>query len=366
LELYKFPEIKARMPILAQFDDMPSDDEVAVLVKQLRPRLRNVIGVTIGKGGEGKTTLASNVAYMLAEEQAERSENGKSAKPILYMELDSNGNGRREYGLQDGKFDDNGARLLKAITMDGDFEVVRNVRPYLDATVSGVKLGDLASRIGRINMAHGRGAYLLLALLLAQISHLYRWIVLDFSPGDKDIQRTGMAAATHLVAPIMDSDNGTLDGLSSLARLIRTNKKVLNPEAAITAIAFLGFLKRKGEQTAKLEIVRAKIEAQLIEAKLDTSLMLDEFVRDAEGLATLCRNHGRPAREMARGAAGQLTDSETGQLVPRPRDERGRLVDPQQALSLASDYGNMAAELIRRVRSRNTELRENDVQGVSA
>lgn len=366
MELYRFPEITARMPVLAQFDDMPSDEEVGALVRKLRPSLRNVIGVTIGKGGQGKTTLASNVAFMLAEDQAARAESGKSAKPILYIELDSNGNGRRDYGLQGGKFDDNGARLLRAITMDGDFEVVKNVRPYLDATVSGLKLGDLASRISRINMAHGRGAYLLLALLLAQIAHLYRWIVIDFSPGDKDIQRTGIAAATHLVAPIMGSDNGTLDGLSGLARLIRTNKKVLNPEAEITAIAFLGFLKRKGQQTAILEIVRSKIEAQLIEAGLDTALMLDEFVRDADGLATLCRNHGRPAREMARAAAGQLIDSETSQLVPRPRDERGRLVDPQQALNLASDYGNMAAELIRRVRQRNTELRENGVQGVSA
>lgn len=354
------------MPILAQFDDMPSDDEVTALVRQLRPRLRNVIGVTIGKGGQGKTTLASNLAYMLAEEQATRAKDGKSAKPILYIELDSNGNGRREYGLQDGEFDDKGARLLKAITMDGDFEVVRNVRPYLDATVSGVRLSDLASRVSRINMAHGRGAYLLLALLLAQISHLYRWIVLDFSPGDKDVQRIGMTATTHLVAPIMDSDNGTLDGLSSLARLIRANRKVLNPEAAITAIAFLGFPKRDGKQTARLEIVRDKIEAQLSMANLATTLMLDEFVRDAEGLATLCRNHGYPARQMALGAAGQLTDPETGELVPRPRDERGRLVDPRQALNLASDYGKMAAELIGRVRQRNAELRKNDVQGVAA
>ncbi|MFD6329189.1 AAA family ATPase [Streptomyces niveus] len=366
MDLYQFPDVTARMPFLADFDDAPTDQEVAALVALLRPRLRNVIGITIGKGGQGKTTLASNIAYMLAEEQAGRAANGKSAKPILYVELDANGNGRREFGLQGGAFDDDGARLLKAITMDGDFEVVRGVKPYLDSTVSGAKLGDLSSRISRISMAHGRGANLLLALLLAQVSHLYRWIILDFSPGDKETQRSGMAAATHHVAPIMDSDNGTLDGLSTLAQLLRRTRRLLNPEAEITAIAFLGFAKRLEEQTAQLEIVRTKIEDQLTKANLDPGLMLDGFVRKADGLAALCRNQGRPAREMAMAAAGELKDLETGQFVPRPRDERGRLVEPTTAIKLAGDYGELVGDLIRRARARNSVLRGQDEQGAVA
>ncbi|MGW0673159.1 AAA family ATPase [Streptomyces sp. NPDC002746] len=366
MKLYTFPDVTARMPLLAEFDDAPTDKEVDALVAQLRPRLRNVIGVTIGKGGQGKTTLAANVAYMLAEEQAARAANGKSAKPILYIELDANGNGRREFGLQEGEFDDDGARLLKAITFDGEFTVVRDVKPYLDSAVSGSRLGDLSSRISRISMAHGSGAYLLLALLLAQISHFYRWIILDFSPGDKETQRSGMAAATHHVAPVMDSDNGTLDGLTTLAQLLRRTRKVLNPEAEIAAIAFLGFNKREEKQTAQLEIVRTKIEDQLIAANLDPGLMLDGFVRKAEGLATLCRNQGRPAREMAMAAAGELKDHATGELVPRPRDERGRLVEKAPAIKLASDYGDLVGDLIRRVRARNNVLREKDGQGAVA
>ncbi|WP_331759480.1 ParA family protein [Streptomyces anulatus] len=366
MNLYTFPDVLARMPFLAEFDDESTDQEFAALVAQLRPRLRNVLGVTIGKGGQGKTTLAANVAYMLAEEQAARAANGKSAKPILYVELDANGNGRREFGLQDGEFDDDGARLLKALTTDGDFTVVRDVKPYLDSAISGAKLGDLSSRISRISMDHGSGAYLLLALLLAQISHHYRWIILDFSPGDKETQRSGMAAATHHIAPVMDSDNGTLDGLKTLALLLRKTRKLLNPEAEITAIAFLGFNKREEKQTAQLEIVRTKIEAQLVKANLDPALMLDGFVRKAEGLAALCRNQGRPAREMAMAASGELMDRKTGETVPRPRDERGRYVEKVHAIKLASDYNDVVRELITRVRARNNMLREREAQGAVA
>ncbi|MEU3877737.1 ParA family protein [Streptomyces sp. NPDC029704] len=366
MELYEFADLSDRLPMIAGFDEDTTDDEIRDLVAELRPYLRNVMGVTIGKGGQGKTTLSSNTAYMLAEEQEARAKNGKSAKPILYMEIDANGNGRREFGLQGGAFDDSGTRFVQAVTADQPFTVVKNVRPYLDVTVAGAKIGDLNGRLNRLSSAHGKSAFLLLALLLAQISHLYRWIVLDFSPGDKEIQRLGLAAATHLVAPIMDDDNGTLDGLSSLARLIRTHNKLLNPEAALTAIAFVGFPKVHDEQTAKLEIVRAKIHNQLSKANLDPELMLSEHVRKAEGLATQCRNQGHPAREMARAATGTLVHHETNELVPRPRDEKGRLIDPQTALKLANDYATVAAQLIARVRARNNELKAATLEGSSA
>ncbi|MER6913914.1 ParA family protein [Streptomyces sp. NPDC000594] len=357
MELFEFADLSDRLPEIAGFDDDTTDDEIRELVEKLRPHLRNVIGVTIGKGGQGKTTLSSNIAYMLAEEQEKRARNGKSAKPVLYAELDANGNGRREYGLQGGEFDDSGARFVQSIVADGPFTVVKNVRPYLDTTIGGPKIGDLNRHVNRLHSAHGKSAFLLLALLLAQISHHYRWIVLDFSPGDKEIQKLGLATTTHLVAPIMDDDNGTLDGLSALARLIRMINKLLNPEAALAAIAFLGFPKVHDKQTSKLELVREKILNQLSKANMDPDLMLSEHIRRAEGLATQCRNQGRPAREMARAATGTLVHHETEQQVPRPRDEKGRLIDPEMAVKLAGDYGTVAVQMIARVRARNNELK---------
>ncbi|MEU0947502.1 ParA family protein [Streptomyces canus] len=364
MELYEYADLTSRLDAIGEFDDMSDDEKLADLVDQLRPYLRNVIGATIGKGGEGKTTLASNLAYMLAEEQALRYSQGKSAKPVLYMELDHNGDGRLDLGLAATSFNDEGKALRDAITNDGNLKVVKEVRPFLDATISGKYCADIAARISKLADTHSLAAYLMLSLLLAQVSHLYRWIVLDFAPGDKAIQRTGLAAATHLVAPIRNTDNAALGGLATLTRLIRTNRR-LNPEAALTAIAFVGFRKVKGEPTTELLNVRAKIEKLITDANMNPSVILDEYVRDARAIATLCRNHGKPAREFALAAAGQLHD-EQGNLVPRPRDENGRFVDAEQAVKLADDYSNLARGVITRVRQRNSELRENQMQGAAS
>ncbi|KOU80337.1 hypothetical protein ADK61_09125 [Streptomyces sp. XY66] len=363
MELFEYAELQSRLSAIADFDDLTEPEVLAQLVAQLRPYLRNVIGSTIGKGGEGKTTLATNLAYMLSEEQALRAEQGKSAKPILYMEIDANGDGRTDLGLDATVFNDHGKALRDAITNDGNLKVIRGVRPYLDATISGKFCADIAGRINKLADTHALAAYLLLALLLAQISHLYRWIVLDFSPGDKAIQRAGLAAATHLVSPIHNTDNAALRGLSTVTRLIRSNRR-LNPEAELTAIAFLGFRKVKGEPTTELTNVRAKIEQLLSDAGMDPGLILDEYVRDARSIATLCRNHGKPAREFALAATGKLRDDQ-GELVPRPRDENGRYVDAEMSVNLADDYSSVARGVITRVRQRNAQLREKEMQGAS-
>jgi cellulose biosynthesis protein BcsQ len=389
LELYEYTDLQSRLEVIADFDDMSDDEALRALVVQLRPHLRNVIGVTIGKGGEGKTTLATNLAYMLAEEQALRAGQGKSAKPVLYIELDHNGDSRTDFGLEamvrkmvldrnDGSeedtqreigvhlkaFNDDGKALRDAITNDGNLKVVKGIRPFLDSTVSGKHCADIAARISKLSDTHSLAAYLMLALLLGQISHLYRWIVLDFAPGDKSIQRTGLAAATHLVAPIHNTDNAALGGLATITRLVRSNRR-LNPEVELAAIAFLGFRKVKGEATTELLNVRAKVETLLTQAGMDPSIILDEYVRDARSIATLCRNHGKPAREFALAATGQLQDA-NGALVPRPRDENGRYVDPEQSIKLADDYSNLARGVITRVRQRNTELREEQLQEASS
>ncbi|TRO56102.1 hypothetical protein [Streptomyces sp. IB201691-2A2] len=98
---------------------------------------------------------------MMAEKQASRASQGKSAKPVLYMELDYNIDSRTDFGLEamvrkmvldrnDGSeedtqrkvglllkaFNDDGKALRDAITNDGVFKVVKGIRPFLDSTVS--------------------------------------------------------------------------------------------------------------------------------------------------------------------------------------------------------------------------------------
>ncbi|MFH8470938.1 ParA family protein [Streptomyces sp. NPDC017991] len=339
---------------MSQFTAMTAPDRLQELVGQLRPRLRNVIGVTIGKGGEGKTTTGVNLGYMLAQEQAHLADQGHEAKPVLYIELDSNGNGRLDLKILGGKYDDDGYGFVGAVTEDKAFTVVKNVKPYLDMTVGGAANAGLAAEISRLAGKHVQAPYLMLAMLLAQISHHYAWIIVDFSPGDVSVQRLGLAAVTHLVTPVKNSDDAMLGGLQTVANLV-ADVRLINPELGIAAIGFLGFKKVAGEATGELDILRVKIELLLEEAELDPSLVMRDHIRDSRGLATACRNNGMPARELALAANEMLMD-EKGNAVPRPRYTNSRLVEPDKALDLAEDWATFTSDVIKRVIDRNTEL----------
>ncbi|WP_438306769.1 AAA family ATPase (plasmid) [Streptomyces sp. HUAS TT11] len=338
---------------------MSDPQAVAALVLQLRQRLQNVIGTTIGKGGEGKTTVTANFAEVLAQAEQAKADQGKPSKPILYIELDSNGNGRLNFGVRGREFDDDGASFLEALTEDKDLQVVQGVRPHLDMVMSGSHNADIPTAVARLTGRHGNVSFLLLAILLAQISHRYRWILLDFSPGDKSIQRLGLAACTHLVAPMKGSDNAVIEGLGTLAGLVRQIRP-LNAEVAIAALVFLGYQRRNDEPTSQLINLREKIGLLLDQAHITREVMVDAYIRDGETTANLARNHGMPAGEFARATAGQLVDHESNEPVERPRDENGRLVDPQRAVDIATDYVQVVTQVLQRVVQRNAELRGAD------
>lgn len=357
MDLKEHVGLSSRLDILGRFNDLPDPEELRDLVVLLRPRLRNVIATTIGKGGEGKTTTSINLAYVLAEREAARAESGKEPKPILYIELDGNGNGRHNSGIRHGVFDDDGQGFFHAVIDDKPLKVVEGVRPFLDVTVGGSRNSDIPTAVARLSVAHGQAAYLLLALLLAQISHKYRWILLDFSPGDKMLQRLGLAACTHLVAPLKGSDNAVVEGLGTLARYVRENRSI-NPEVAIAAIVFLGYRRVLDKPTSQLLNLREKISILLEQAKLSDEILIDSYIREGRLTADLSRNYGLLAGEFALATTGELRDRETGKLVEHPRDENGRLADAERAIGIATDYRDVGTEIIDRVRRRNKALRE--------
>ncbi|WP_129312312.1 ParA family protein [Streptomyces sp. L2] len=359
MDVIEIDGLSSRLNVIKSFSDMSDPEDIDALVSQLRPRLRNVIGTTIGKGGEGKTTLTANMAYVLAAAERERASQGKPSKPILYIELDSNGNGRLNLGIRGGEFDDEGLGFFEALTEDKALKIIQGARPCLDMVVSGRHNGDIPSSLTKLSDKHGIASYLLLAVLLAQISHQYRWILLDFSPGDKMIQRLGLAACTHLVAPMKGSDNAVIEGLGTLATLVRQIRR-LNHEVAIASLVFLGYRRVNDEPTRQLTNLRKKLGILLDRAHIRPEVVVDAFVRDGATTANLSRNYGMPAGEFALAATGRLIDSDSGEPVDRPRDENGRLADPQRALDLARDYVDVTAQVIQLIRQRNHELQGDD------
>ncbi|MEU7028974.1 ParA family protein [Streptomyces sp. NPDC046275] len=361
LELVSFMDLKSRLEVVRRFPahyEDEHDEMLAEVVRQIRPYLRNVIGVTIGKGGQGKTTLSANMAGMLAAEQEKLAKQGKKALPILHLELDLQGDGlSHDFGLARSKFNDKGAGLASAVTNDAPLHVIKTDRQFLHVVPAGANNARITDALGALVATHGRAAHLLLALLLAQISHLYRWIVIDFSPGDRSLQQLGLAAATHLTAPLMDSDNASVSGLANLAVLARSTRKT-NPELGVAAMCFLGFRKVQGQPTSDLTIVWEKLRMALQRHNVSPDVILQDYVREGRVLAKEARNSGMLAHEFAMAAAGQWIDPLTGEVAERPRDESGRLIDAKRAIELANDHAAMARAVITRVRARNQQLKE--------
>jgi cellulose biosynthesis protein BcsQ len=361
LETVSFPDLKSRLEVVRRFPahyEDEHDEMLAEVVRQIRPYLRNVIGVTIGKGGQGKTTLSANMAGMLAAEQEKLAKQEKKALPILHLELDLQGDGfSHDFGLARSKFNDKGAGLASAVTNDAPFYAIKTDRQFLHVVPAGANNARMTDALGALVAAHGRAAHLLLALLLAQISHLYRWIVVDFSPGDRSLQQLGLAAATHLTAPLMDSDNASVSGLANLAVLAKSTRKT-NPELGVAAMCFLGFRKVQGEPTSDLTIVWQKLRIALQRHNVSPEVILEDYVREGRVLAKEARNSGMLAHEFASAAAGQWVDPFTGEIAERPRDENGRLIDAKRAIELANDHATMARGVITRVRARNLQLKE--------
>ncbi|WP_328373459.1 AAA family ATPase (plasmid) [Streptomyces sp. NBC_00445] len=360
LELESFTDLKSRLEVVRRFPAHYEDEHDAMLaevVRQIRPYLRNVIGVTIGKGGQGKTTLSANMAGMLAAEQERLAKQGKKALPILHLELDLQGDGLFDFGLVRSKYNDQGAGFAGAVTNDAPLHVIKTDRQFLHVVAAGRHNARIADGLASLLATHGRAAHLLLALLLAQISHLYRWIVIDFSPGDRGLQQLGLAAATHLTAPLMDSDNASVRGLANLAVLAKSTRKT-NPELGVAAMCFLGFRKVQGQPTSDLTIVWEKLRTALQGHNVSPDVILDDYVREGRVLAKEARNSGMLAHEFASAAAGQWTDPLTGEVAERPRDENGRLIEAKRALDIANDHAAMARAVITRVRTRNLQLKE--------
>ncbi|MFD8664905.1 ParA family protein [Streptomyces microflavus] len=361
LELVSYDDLKSRLEVVRRFPAHYEDEHDAMLaevVRQIRPYLRNVIGVTIAKGGQGKTTLSANLTGMLAAEQEKLSKQGKKALPILHLELDIQGDGvAYDFGLARSKYNDKGAGLASAVTSDAPLRVIQTDRQYLHVVPAGTHNDRITDALGALVAAHGRAAHLLLALLLAQISHLYRWIVVDFSPGDRSLQQLGLAATTHLTAPLMDSDNASVGGLASLAVLAKSTRKT-NPELGVAAMCFLGFRKVQGQPTSDLTIVWQKLRIALERHNVSPDVILKDYVREGRVLAKEARNSGMLAHEFASAAAGKWIDPLTGEIAERPRDENGRLIETRRAIELANDHAAMARAVISRVRARNQQLKE--------
>lgn len=187
--------------------------------------LPNVLVVAQGKGGVGKTSLAANLAGLIAA----------AGRRVLIVDLDQQANLRREFGTE---YDD-GRALFTAVSNTSRPPITQNVRERLDMVPGGPAVADLVFvMIGRLGADGGHTPTDLIANTLATVADDYDLVIVDTPPGERVMVEAAMGAARWLVIPTA-ADEGSIDGLQLTAKRF-VNARQVNPDLQLLGVVLFG------------------------------------------------------------------------------------------------------------------------------
>lgn len=317
-------------------------------VESLRPFLTRCVAVFNGKGGQGKTSIASHTAGLLAEGEAAKAAEGQPAGRVLLLEVDAQGNTLHDLGAKGHPLNDDGKSLAIALQFGDLPKIIRDVRPHLDVVPSGRQLEQIPFQMVTMQSRHGQAANLSLAVMLAKLSREYSWIVIDCPPVTKEAQLLALCAARWVLAPVSTGDSSSIDGLGGVSHRFEETAH-LNPDLELLGAVLFGFVHRyytdrktKEKRPVGMWVqARERIQALLTEAGSDAPVF-QAVIRDAEGVAVNCRDRGQLSYEIAEASDGikwwQKKRGETGTVLPTERAEE-----------VGRDYEDLVVEIVERV-----------------
>ncbi|MGR7028188.1 ParA family protein [Geodermatophilus sp. URMC 62] len=274
-----------------------------------------------GKGGVGKTSLVANLAGLYA---------GGGYK-VLIVDLDPQGNVGNDLGYIGAGRSDDGKALVSAISTGHAIIPLTNVRPNLDVACGGEQLDELSDAL---EAGHG-GGVTALAAALAQVAESYDLVLIDCPPGNKPLQRLGLAAARWLVIPTK-SDDGSRLGLAKVARLFTEIREEVNPWIELLGVVLFGV----GSTATR---VQNSVRADLGQDLDNPGIVFISTIRHAEAAAYDARKRGQLMHELERDVA----------TAPKwhERFKTGRKAETLAASAgtVAGDYQRLAEELIDRI-----------------
>ncbi|MDP8930478.1 MAG: ParA family protein [Actinomycetota bacterium] len=284
----------------------------------------NVIAVANGKGGVGKTSIAVNLAGLMA----------LSGWRVLVVDLDRQGNLGDDLGYRADERNDEGRALLEAVVEGAPFDPpLRGVREGLDAIPAGRYTGWVEQVLPRNRPDY----HTALADALAPLAIGYNAVVLDCPPAGGVMSDLALGSARGLVVPVR-SDLGSLQGLGVLSEQYRTARKT-NPELDLLGVALfaVGSTARSVRKEAR-ETITTVLEG--------IAPVFDTVIRYAERAAKDMRESGKLAHEyetQARGAAARRLELLHRRTAPLERHHFS-----SSAPGLAEDYAALCQEIVDR------------------
>jgi len=288
-----------------------------------RQALSRVIAIANGKGGVGKTSLATTLAGMAAE----------AGYKILIIDLDPQGNVGEDLGYTGAGRGDDGAALVGALAAGLPLSVpLRDVRPDIDVISGGERLDDLA---GLLLSRHRNGAAVadVLAEPLSMMLETsdYDLVIIDSPPGEPNLQLLALGAARWLIIPT----RGDASSLKGMVRIVNrlVEARAHNPSLELLGVVLFGI-------ASSATRVKREISAEITAALGGVAPLFNNSIR-----------HSIAATD-ARGA-GLLIHEQASKLEGEPfwkalREGR-KPSSPGTAPALAGDYAALAHEILLRI-----------------
>jgi cellulose biosynthesis protein BcsQ len=188
------------------------------------------IGILIGKGGVGKTSLAAGIGAMSAA----------SGWRVLMLDLDPQGNLAREFGYTDRS--DGGEALYRSVLLEEPLEVLEGVRPNLDVIAGGPRTRLLADHLLLDSMRSAGvqppDSLSRLCTVLENVAKPYSLVIIDGPPGQAVIHQI-IATLSHFLLVPTTGDSAALDGLSTTLTQIVEARSSTNPDLELLGVALM-------------------------------------------------------------------------------------------------------------------------------
>lgn len=258
-----------------------------------REALGSVIAVINGKGGVGKTTVASNLAGKLAS----------AGYWTLAVDMDPSGNLGSDLGYMDSDLDDAGENLMEALTKPRvHLKPVKGIRDHLDVVPGGALLHDAQAALAFPNKRRPRPT-LKLAEALSEVSGGYDFTILDCPPGSDILQENAIGAARWLIVPV-GRDSASRKGLYDVADRI-ANVADINESVSLLGVVLLGVATNE-------TVIRANVRDRITEVLGDDKYHFDTFIRHTNKVSQDAREAGALVHEIeaksGKGTASAVAD----------------------------------------------------------
>lgn len=216
------------------------------------------IVLTNQKGGVGKTTSSGALAAGLV----------KSGKKVLTVDLDPQGN----LGFSLGLDIETGHTMYEVLKKEVPVREAAYETDYGDVLTSNILLSEADM------LFKGENRQLLLKEVLAPVSDVYDFIVIDTPPALNLLTLNGYVAADYLMIP-MSAEILSLVGLVQLKETMNAIQSSLNPRLRTLGILLTRYNQRTNLAKDVLEMaqaVAAQIDTTVFDTKIRTSVSAAE------------------------------------------------------------------------------------------